>query len=454
MNILTTLIFIWFGISVLAQNQFPDIDWTSTGLSNGEKKGLEILDFQSLNTVSDKSPNDVLDSLMMTHPEGAVILFKAGDYHFTRQIKLPSYFVLRGEGAAHTNLIFDLENEESAIYVGGKPSRELIALSHPVVKGESEIHFQTTDLTKYPLVDVGEFVMLADNDEHLITSSWAKGRTGQMIEVKRVGLEGIEMVGKARRTYNMVNKPVLQKVKMVEQSGIEKLRIVNNTKTERQTSNIHFSFAHNCWVSMVTSQKANYSHVLLEYSSHCEVKNSTFRDAHEYGNGGKGYGITLQFATSECLVSANRLIRLRHSILLQAGANGNAIHANKSESPYWDGVFLPKNSAGDIVLHGNYVYANLIQKNSCENLVIDNSHGPNGPDNLIFDNLIRGYGLIMNRKSVMENIYLINNILTNDKMLKGKYRTTKEAIEVYNTVKGKEKPKGSEKVDKESFLSK
>jgi len=81
-------------------------------------------------------------------------------------------------------------------------------------------------------------------------------------------------------------------------------------------------------------------------------------------------------------------------VLLQSGANGNVIsynyslNPNQSDSP-------PANGAGDLVLHGNYPFANLFEGNICQNVMIDASHGINGPYNTFFRNRVQLYGIIM-----------------------------------------------------------
>jgi hypothetical protein len=85
---------------------------------------------------------------------------------------------------------------------------------------------------------------------------------------------------------------------------------------------------------------------------------------------------------------------LRHSMILQAGANGNVFCYNYSVNPFWTGsALLPSNSAGDMVLHGNYVFANLFEQNDGQNIVIDNSHGGNGPLNTFFRNRASLWGI-------------------------------------------------------------
>lgn len=91
----------------------------------------------------------------------------------------------------------------------------------------------------------------------------------------------------------------------------------------------------------------------------------------------------IQFTSNECLVQNNVFDYLRHAMILQAGANANVFAYNYSFNPFWTST--PSNSAGDMVLHGNYPYLNLFEQNQGENIIIDNSHGPNGPFNTFLE---------------------------------------------------------------------
>ena len=113
------------------------------------------------------------------------------------------------------------------------------------------------------------------------------------------------------------------------------------------------------------------------------------------------------------MVENNQFEHLRHSVLLQSSSNGNVISYNYSRDPYWTGVFLPANSAGDLVLHGNYPYMNLFEGNICQNIVIDNSHGINGKFNTFLRNRAELYGLFMNISPASDSQNFVGNEMTN-----------------------------------------
>lgn len=161
--------------------------------------------------------------------------------------------------------------------------------------------------------------------------------------------------------------------------GLECLKINRLDASVGQTTNIAFDFAVDCWVTGVESNNCNFGHLVFTKSTNCYVYGNYFHDAFAYGGGGQAYGVVLQYTSGECLIENNIFKHLRHSMLVQAGANGNVCAFNYSLDPNW--TSFPSNSAGDIVMHGNYVFMNLIEENICQNIVVDASHGINGPYN-------------------------------------------------------------------------
>jgi hypothetical protein len=115
----------------------------------------------------------------------------------------------------------------------------------------------------------------------------------------------------------------------------------------------------------------------------------------------------LHFTSNECLIEDNIFEHLRHSMILQAGANGNVFSYNYSFDPFWS--TFPNNAAGDMVIHGNYPYSNLFEQNICQNIVVDNSHGPNGPYNTFFRNRAESFGVFFSAANSPNQ-----NILGND----------------------------------------
>lgn len=103
---------------------------------------------------------------------------------------------------------------------------------------------------------------------------------------------------------------------------------------------------------------------------------------------------------------------VRHAMLIEAGANGNVFAYNHSTDPYWEEGFFPANAAGDIVLHGDHPYLNLFEGNIVQNIVVDDSHGANGPFNTLFRNRADLWGLVMNNSPASDSLNIVGNDIT------------------------------------------
>ncbi|MBD3638897.1 MAG: hypothetical protein HUJ25_16205 [Crocinitomicaceae bacterium] len=447
------LVLIAFFIVSQARGQcIPNVDWSYAGAKEIiQTEDSPIINFKKVKSSysADVSDDVVIKEIIAEYKGSQIIIyFPEGNYLFKEQIRLYSNMVLKGDGA-NSILTFELEKERDCILAAGKGQQDTYYEIMPVAKGNS-----TLTLKEAHDFQEDELFYLIDEDDELADSYWAKGKTGQFVSVKASNGKKVEILGACRRDFNRSSEkmtPRLVAIDLVDGAGVQNLKIVNNRATEGQTSNIQFRYASNCFVRNVWSLDCNYSHVLMEFAVNCEVAYSSFEKAHNYGNGGKGYGVTLQFGTSNCLVADNFCNNLRHSFLLQAGANGNVISFNSSRNPFWTNVRLPEDSAGDIVLHGNYVYANLIEWNQCHTIVVDKSHGANGPDNLFFNNNLIGYGIIVSRKS--KGQAFVNNTIEPAKWPKGRYKVRGKHYEQYNTIGDKVIPRKSEKyTEKKSFF--
>jgi parallel beta-helix repeat protein len=197
-----------------------------------------------------------------------------------------------------------------------------------------------------------------------------------------------------------------------------------------------FSYARNCSVQNVLSVMTNFAHISVDYSLNISMEHVDFYNSFSHGNGGNGYGVTLQFSSSDCLVQNCVFRKLRHGIVIQSGANGNMIRGNYALEGYWEDVKLPKYSSGDIVLHGNYPFSNTIEGNVCNQIVVDKSHGLNGY-NVILKNRLLKYGVFIQKGST-QSVLVKQNDLVRSKCLEGKIRGGKnEMITLDNRRNGK-----------------
>lgn len=121
------------------------------------------------------------------------------------------------------------------------------------------------------------------------------------------------------------------------------------------------------WVNNVVSENPRRAHITVTFSRGCHVSGSFFDNASAHGDGARGYGISLANGTTGCLVEDNELRRLRHALIVNEGAGGNAFVHNHA----WE-AFHPNFPAGgppDLLLHGP-AYGNLFEGNVVERILI------------------------------------------------------------------------------------
>ena len=401
------------GLRFSAFAQLPadrTVDWSRAGHNAPPPSDLLVVDILDFGGKPDgQSDNCMAFEAAVVSLGGApgAIYFPAGTYLFQNQISLPSYTVLRGVSAQETTLRFDLIAPDDAILIQGEPTDIESPLTGSAEKDETKIKVEQADL-----FEPGDYVLLYEDDQDLIVSSWALHTTGQLNQVVDVEAEELRLRSPLRRSFQPDKLPRLKKIQMIEQAGIENLRIERLDATTEKNSNVLFHYTANCWVRCVESALCNYAHLEVARSTNLEITGSYLHDAHDYGAGGKAYGVMLHYSTGECLVENNIFEHLRHAMILQAGANGNVVAYNYSVDPFWTQIGLPPDSAGDLVLHGNFPYANLLEGNIVQNIVVDDSHGSQGPFNTLFRNRAEKYGILFSNVPPSDRQNLLGNEVT------------------------------------------
>jgi len=387
------------GIYIHAQNITPDrrTDWTPGFFDLEPDTVINVLDYGFTNDGSADCSPGFYNILIDFPTEKIKIYFPPGTYVFNGTLSCRSNMIIEGAGADSTFLKFNGNGSSSFIQVNGSidPPQHFIYPSH-CAKDDTYIIPQTL-----PALQAGDFIKLFEDDAGRITSVWSTGMIGQILEVDTVINNNIHFTRPLRMSFDSINNPRFSKINLVHHVMISCLSIERMDATAGQTSNIDFTGAAYCRINGIKSLKTNFAHVSLSGCHNVHVTNSYFKNAHAYGGGGQGYGVVLQFMSGNCLVQNNIFEHLRHSILLQAGANGNTVGYNYSRDAYW--AEFPNNSAGDIVIHGNYPYMNLFESNSVQNIRIDESHGMNGPFNTFYRNRAELYGIIMTHASDNQN---------------------------------------------------
>lgn len=358
--------------------------------------------------ITGKTPADKFVQLAIENSRqtGAIIYFPKGVYLVNEPIVLTSNQYIAGDGSTQTILKFNIGGKGHLISSTGNTFAQWSDILEDAVKEDHKI------ISKNEYLSPGDLIRIRITDPTKTTSSWADGSIGQMTTIASVKDGVIEITDPLRLDLNESDKPQIIKVNPQRNVGVINLKIMRLDVTASQTDNIHFEYTQNALVSGVHSDSCNYAHVNNVYAYKNRVEGSYFTNAFNHGGGGKAYGVVLAFTSSQCMVENNIFKHLRHSVLFQAGPSGNIVGYNYSQDAYWTGVFSPSDFSGDIVMHGNYPFLNLIEGNIIQNLVIDNSHGINGPGNVFLRNRIENAGIFMNCSPATDFQAFIGNEIT------------------------------------------
>jgi hypothetical protein len=400
------------------------VNWSLAGYHGTVPNYSTVVNITNYGGIGDGlTPNDTAfaDALNALSGGDGVIYFPAGNFLFNSPISLRSNLILRGATSDSTTLKFELDSNNSydAINISGSATGTVVTLANTAYK--DSIFIEVDSASNFA---TGDYIKLTLNDSALAFSTWAYGTVGQIVKINAIANNRIYLESPLRMDYDLTKNSKITKLNMITNVGIECLKIHRADATVSQTSSVVYNYATQCWVSGIESYMCNFGHIELNYSTNVSILGSYFNDAHAHGGGGQGYGVIAQTTSGECLIENNIFKHLRHSMLLQSGSNGNVFGYNYSIAPYWSQSGFPANSAGDMVLHGNYPYANLFEGNIGQNIVIDDSHGQNGPYNTFFRNRGELYGIFMNSAPASNNQNFIGNEITNTGVFLGFYNLT------------------------------
>ncbi|MCC6721342.1 MAG: T9SS type A sorting domain-containing protein [Bacteroidia bacterium] len=411
MKIFFQILFIFF--TVCLKSQIPDsiiYKWNISENSLSELPKKIILSKTIGFDNSGKYDNSILLQSIIDKSyidSQTVIILSEGIYKFSKTIFLKSNVSIEGKGADKTKLIFDNGGIGNLFEIRSTQKNNFIQL-----KSDLQARSENFICNSNVFENKAYYEILIDA-ENFATSDWAMQSIGQIIKVKSIENNYVFIYGDFKHDFKVKNNVRYRKIIPINNVNFRFFSIERKDKTSSQTNNFNFQYAANCEVKGVESINTNMSHITFSKSYNCLVRDCYIHHGLDYGGGGKAYGTELSNTSTSCRIENNIFENLRHSILLQSGANGNIIIGNYSKNPYWTEALLPSNSAGEIVLHGNYPFANLIEQNQVGNIVIDNSHGINGPNNLFFRNRATLWGVFMNEAAGDNTHFIANEIVGN-----------------------------------------
>lgn len=396
------------------------VDWTLAGFKGSMpvySRVVNITSFGGLGNGQISSDGALRNAIASLGGDSGVIYFPAGTYFFVSPITLRSGLVLRGEDATSTTLRFNLGRRSNLITISGNATNDIVPVTSAGLKDKKMVTVSHPSFFKK-----NDYVKIFQNDSALVSN--AHYTVGQILQIKEIAGDTVIFNTPLRRSYLLSAFPRMQRLEMATGVGVECLKIKRLDSTvapDFQTSNILFRYAAQCWVKGIESDSCNFAHVELNTSTNIDITGSYFHGSFGYGPNGQGYGISAEFTSGECLIENNIFSHLRHSMLFQSGANGNVFAYNYSREPF-KSERSPFDLSGDIVLHGNYPYANLIEGNIGQNIVVDVSHYINGPYNTFLRNRAESYGFLVSSGSG-DSLNIVSNEITGTGSNKGNYVT-------------------------------
>jgi hypothetical protein len=369
-------------------------DW-EPGLKNGIpfiKATHNILDFGAVDDgVTDCAPA-IRAAVDAAAVGGGAVIVPPGTYRVGASIFLANGVVLRGRGAARSHLVFDLGGStDSAIFVAKYVRGPWVAIENGYSAGSTVLSvLPGSEFTVPGYAEVSQ-----DNDPELMYTepewdqSWAEGAVGEVVQI--IGRNNGQLILERplRFDYRSDLNPKIRDVQLVENAGVEDLHLARIDSGDGYM--INFDYAASVWVRGVESEFADRSHVQVETVYRCEIRESYFHHAHDYGGGGHGLGVKLTYRTTGCLVEDNIFSHLRHAMMVSVGANGNVFGYNYSREPLTEsnwGYLSP-----DISLHGHYPYQNLFEGNIVQHIAVADYWGPAGPANTMLRNCVETEGI-------------------------------------------------------------
>ncbi len=323
-----------------------------------------------------------------------ILYFPQGVYYLKTNLLLNASLIsgdliIKGDGANKTELIITAPGSVNAeIKFEGNNVGSPIAVSGSPAEGD-----QTITVSNTSTLSAGDFIQLYADNAPLESGGWAWGNNiyGQIFKIISKSSNTLTLDMKIGLPYNSSYSPMVQKLNMLENVGVEKVKIYRSEMpTVYGKSNIRFHNVYNAYVTDIESERAEMNHIYASTSKKIVIERNKLHES-LYVQYSYGYGINLGMGTTGSRVTDNKLWNLRHQIILQSGANHNVVSYNSVEATY--------QSYNDVSLHASYAYMNLFEGNMFKEGYADTSkdapesdvEGQTGPGNTWFRNNALAY---------------------------------------------------------------
>jgi hypothetical protein len=393
------------------------IDWQYAGYMHNEIPIPTDYDFEVTvkgydNLAIEKALYNAVEHNRSNPDHLTKVYFPPGIYNITKTIDLDhshSNIVLKGAKAGSDPKTCTILKFDRPIPRKDYP---LIQIKGTVSSNSYNIEKYESDLKKIflneiaPGIEKNDYVEITipsgdwDDDYNDKVNNWnsvPKDYVGQIVKVIDINNNKTELILEDNIDllygFTRHNKreliPVIRRIKdRPNNIGIQSLTIeTGNTYSSskpcgKRTLHINIEYAANCWVKLVGSLNPGTNHIHISKSAAIEIRDSYFRGAQYHGGCGNAYGVMLWKHATNCLIENNIFRDLRHSVMVQLGANRNVIGYNYSLEQH-DLLNLKKE---DLSIHGHFAYANLFEGNYVDRMGIDLYWGKSGPYNTFFRN--------------------------------------------------------------------
>ncbi len=390
-------------------------DWTNVGIKNGLPSNLTV--YNVLSTIPPLINDGITDNSIAlqslinnttSYPSPCVFMFPPGDYVINSELEIrKNGRILRGSGLntrifcnSLTNC-FDVNGFSESVYasvIGGytQGSTEIVVDNPNLFVVGNYFEIYQANISAW---------MNTTNPIDWNTSSSAES-VGQLAKILNVSTSTgtITIDRPLKISFSDDNGFGYIRAKsydqFVENCGFENFYL-EVTNPLMDGYNFRFRIATRCWILGVESNMTSRMHVKQDRALNNFIRGNYFHHSFVYGGGGQGYGVECGMHTTDCLIEDNVFDHLRHSMMVQNGANGNVFGYNCSTDPYWT---TNSSIPPDISLHGHYPFMNLFESNIVQEATVSDYWGPCGPGNTLLRNRVGISDLTVDDNSHYTNV--------------------------------------------------